>query len=228
MDLDPDFENEDRSILDPTKSLSTLNLPTWRSWRSRKTVAEMCRDRGYIVEDADVSMTLEEFELKFGADPDPLELGTTFSKTLPNGNDDSVLVVFCGVKVGISTVKNLAESMEAARVKRAIFISRQPMTPSAKAGIEKIKMTGRIIEAFKETELLYNIVHHTAVPKHVVLTHQEKQDIMKKYKIVDTAFPRLLMRDPVARYFGCARGQVLKIIRDSPMAGKQVTYRIVS
>ncbi|KNC79637.1 hypothetical protein SARC_07973 [Sphaeroforma arctica JP610] len=188
----------------------------------------MCSDRGYSVDVRDLEMSIVDFEVRFGSDPDPLQMGTTFTKVLPDGEEDSVLVSFCGVKVGIAQVKDIAEAMEAARVKRAIFISRLPMTPSAKTGIEKIKMTGRMIEAFRETELLYNIVQHAAVPKHVVLTNAQKQEIKKKYKIVDTAFPRLLMRDPVARYYGCTRGQVLKIIRDSPMAGKQVTYRIIS
>lgn len=106
-----------------------------------------------------------------------------------------------------------------------ILVSHVSVSPSAKKEIAKFAQWTSI-EWFLEEDLLINITHHELVPRHVVLSREEKNALLKRYRLKETQLPRILQKDPVAKYFGMKRGQVVKIIRNSETAGRYASYRL--
>jgi DNA-directed RNA polymerase subunit H (RpoH/RPB5) len=75
--------------------------------------------------------------------------------------------------------------------------------------------------------LQYNVLKHTLVPKHIVLSDAEAAEVKKKYNIVsDSQFPTISRFDPIATVIGLRPGQICKIIRPSPTSLYATNYRI--
>ena len=82
-----------------------------------------------------------------------------------------------------------------------------------------------VLESIKR--LQFNILEHTLVPEHRVLSESEVEDIMKKYNITDKIqFPDISRFDPVARVIGLRPDQVCHIIRASKTSIEADYYRV--
>ena len=128
-------------------------------------------------------------------------------------------------KISKSDIDEVAQQMNKSRASNAILVGRIPLTSICEKHIAFLQ--GSIhIEYFEEEDLIINITEHELVPKHVVLSDDEKKELLKRYRVKESQLPKILIHDPVARYFGLRRGQVVKIIRPSETAGKYVTYRL--
>lgn len=86
---------------------------------------------------------------------------------------------------------------------------------------------GNIIEYFMEAELMFDITEHSLVPKHEILTKEEKAALFSKYRLNGLMLPQIKSSDPVARFLGMQAGQVAKITRKTKGDGTCITYRIV-
>ena len=85
---------------------------------------------------------------------------------------------------------------------------------------------GYFVQIISLTQLLINIVDHRDVPKHEVITSEEKKEILEKYHIKEINLPNILRDDAMAIYLGLTPGEVVRILRPSPTSGTYVSYRI--
>jgi DNA-directed RNA polymerase I, II, and III subunit RPABC1 len=183
-----------------------------------------------MVSQDELDQTLEQFKQQFGSKPSERKPARSDLIVLVAHNDDPTdqLFVFFpdDPKVGIKTIKKYCERMQDENISRAIIVAQQGMTPSAKQSLTD--MAPRyILEQFLEAELLVNITEHKLVPEHVIMTPEEKQELLLRYKLKEAQLPRIQQGDPVARYYGLKRGQVVKIVRPSETAGRYISYRLV-
>lgn len=194
-------------------------------FRVRKTVMQMLHDREYLVTEGDLRTTKDEFREKFGDDPKRDDL--TILKHKKDNPSDEIYVFFPEEpKVGVKSIKTFVENMKGSNVSRAVLVVQTSLTPFAKSCIQEMAPKYQL-EIFQETELLVNIKDHVLVPEHQVMTPEEKKTLLQRYTVKETQLPRMQVGDPVARYYGLVRGQVVRIIRPSETAGRYITYRFV-
>merc|ERR1719361_540939 len=203
---------------------------TYKMWKVRKTVMQLCHDRGYLVTQDELDQTLEQFKEQFGDKPSERRPARSDLVVLVAHNDDPTDQMFVFFpdepKIGIKTIKTYCTRMQEENITRAVIVVQQGMTPSAKQSL--VDMAPKyILEHFLESELLINLTDHELVPEHVVMTPDEKRELLMKYKLKENQLMRIQAGDPVARYYGLKRGQVIKIIRSSVTAGRYISYRLV-
>lgn len=84
-------------------------------------------------------------------------------------------------------------------------------------------------EIFLEHELLINLVDHEYVPKYETLD-KNSDDYIKYNEIFHCKkrnIPKLLLTDPVARYYNLKKHDIVRVLRPSETAGYSSLYRIV-
>ena len=196
-----------------------------RLYKVWKTLNEMMEDRGYE-KNKNANMNKEEFIQEFSKQA---KLNGVFIKIDPNNPDNVFRTYFeynPDTKLNMDTIKNLVEFMKSFnKINSGILISAGKLTQQAKLRIMEIN-THIPVETFSIGELVVNITKHVLVPKHILLKPEEKDQLLKRYRIKPSQLPKIFITDPVAKYLGLKRGDVVKIVRFSETAGKYITYRI--
>ena len=124
--------------------------------------------------------------------------------------------------IGIRHIAQLAKNIKTQGFNRGMIITIGKYTQAAKSSARKNR-----IELIPTNSPSFNIFEHNLVPKHEILTPEEKMEMLKNYRVKPYQLPRIKTSDPIAKVIGAKAGDILKITRKSPTAGVYISYRYV-
>ncbi|KCZ72731.1 DNA-directed RNA polymerase, subunit H, RpoH/RPB5 [Candidatus Methanoperedens nitroreducens] len=70
-------------------------------------------------------------------------------------------------------------------------------------------------------------LEHKLVPRHEILDEDTLKKILSEYNIEKEQMPKIRVSDPAALAIKAKVGDVIRIIRESPTAGRAIFYRLV-
>jgi len=65
------------------------------------------------------------------------------------------------------------------------------------------------------------------VPDHQVMSEEEVRTLLSDYTITLEQLPKIYQDDPAVKAIGGNAGDVIRIVRESPTAGRAESYRLV-
>jgi len=195
-----------------------------RLFKIRSNVIEMIEDRGYKVPNEIKHIQQDEFNAMISNDETELYIKDNGSKD----NGSNIYVYFYN-KSKLFGKKELKEIVETAKesynddVNIILVLNKYNNSAVEKEISNPLYIN---VEYFSNRQLTFNITKNYLVPEHILLTDEEKNDVLKKYKS-DTIeiFPIIFKTDPIAKYYRMKPGDLCKIIRACPTAGISVVYR---
>lgn len=195
-------------------------------WKSRFTILEILKDRGYDIPPSDM-LSFEEFKEWAGDDSEKTikdALKITYHKK------EDKITVYWPTESNLGTnVKIIYNEMIETDTKKVIIVINTKVTPQSKKFIKDISRIGYNIDIYTLLEAQFNITKHRLVPEHILCTFAEKKKVMTEYSVTAAQLPQIRIHDPMVRHLGAKKGQLIKIIRDSETQPgfKAISYRIV-
>jgi DNA-directed RNA polymerase I, II, and III subunit RPABC1 len=202
-------------------------------YKSRKTLLDLMRKQGYTVSEYD-NFSVNEVNAMFQNKQLDMLLEKSEESTNPNASKRKVYIRYYlaktlrpqNIQEMIDDLFNLEEVLT--KEDTLMIVVKEEMNETTMNLLKHIwEQDGILIVIQSIKRLQFNILDHTLVPEHRVLTQDEVLTVKNRYNIMDdTQFPDISRFDPVAQVIGIRPGQVCEIIRPSKTAIKGFYYRI--
>ena len=143
----------------------------------------------------------------------------TVSTTSPTPTPD-ILVYMCDRdKLNIDGLKEVIDTLQSHQVKKCLLVYKCMMTASAKKALDH--MFDYDMELWNLAELQYNVTYHNLYVPHERVRDSELESVIPSSEIA--RLPKISKNDPIIRFFGWKRNQVIRVHRkDGSLA-----YRVV-
>ena len=198
---------------------------------SRKIILEMLSSRNVDVENYS-NFSQEELDIMYKANPKPtFEINPLDMVFLEHKHTVKyVLQPKLRTKDVMKLVEDMIEENYLEEGSTLILIVRATM--KTEETIENffesiLKKHTIYVQMFDINKLLYNVTEHALVPKHEIVSNEEKKELITKYNLEsEDQLPLIKKNDPVAKYLGMKVGDVCKITTYSETHGIYTKYRL--
>tara|TARA_Y100000004_G_C8856164_1_gene386943 strand:+ start:179 stop:802 length:624 start_codon:yes stop_codon:yes gene_type:complete len=194
-----------------TSSESILNI-----YKSRNTLIEILQQREFNVDDYN-EFSINEINVMFN--------NNQLDLLLENNNNKIFVKYYLGKSLRPNNILEIAEDLFNLeeilnKTDELLIIVKDDINDSIKNTLIQLwEQQNIFISIISLKRLQYNILNHVLVPEHIIMSNEEKNDIKKRYNIVnDSKFPEISRFDPVATVIGLRPEQLCKIIRSSKTA----------
>jgi len=201
-------------------------------YRSKNTILEMLELRNYDTEKYknfslnEIDVMYKSMDKKLTTESSPLDFDCE------RGENKCYIKFVLFTKLRVANTKTLIENMIDEYVTEGdtiIFVVKDKINniESYESVLATYLEQNKImVQIFWIDTLLTNITKHELVPEMRILNEEEKQDVFQKANISNfTQMPLILKTDPVAKFYGLIRGDMVEIIRPSPTGGVYKNYR---
>lgn len=194
-------------------------------YKSRNILIEILQNRDFNVNDYN-EFSINEVNLM--VNNNQLDL------LLENSNNTKIFVKYYlgkslrpnNIQEIVEDLFNLEEILE--KDDDLLIIVKDDINDSIKNMLIHIWNTQKIfVSIISLKRLQYNILNHTLVPEHIIMTEEEKIDVKKKYNVIDDSkFAEISRFDPVSTLIGLRPDKLCKIIRPSKTSITSEFYRL--
>ena len=200
---------------------------------SRKIVLNMVSKRGFNVDKYN-NFTFDEIDVLFNSSNNKLsnELAPLDIKLDNNGNSLYIKYVL-NLKNRPTNIINFIQEFRDTQMGEGdtlILITldkviSETLDEFLDSLYEEFKVFAQV---FYIDKLMYDVTEHVLVPKHIIISEEEKSKLLGNLSINNfNQLPIILKNDPVAMYCGAKKNEVIKIIKNSETVGEYISYRYV-
>ena len=200
--------------------------------KSRPIILEMIKSRGYNI-DKYSNYSIKEIEVMINSMPSKISIELSPLDMSFNKEDGNLIVKYItNAKVRASNISSLIYEMVEEKLQPndtlVLLVNDNVSSDSLTETINNFqKKQKKFIQIFNIESLMFNITQHILVPHHEIMNQTETTNIMSKYNIQNLLqLPLILQSDPVAKFIGAKRGDIVKITKPSETAGEYVNYRL--
>ncbi len=201
-----------------------MNIDISRLYKVYKNLHIMLKARNYEPSDPELdkkSFTTHLELMILEHQDNPYELLNQLVLYFVNTDDQRVLMVYFHVlesKFKKEDMEYINKKLVVSTANELIIIVKENITPRVTNILQVMESN---VQLFCMDELLINITEHQLVPKHELLSDEQKTQLLTFYKCNENDFPAILDTDPIVKYYNWKVGSCIKITRHSPY------YRIV-